>query len=361
MKSYKAHLLLSIFSCIILLNACKKENTINTSPQETLNLPDTLSIVYGNDTSINLKSSISEHITLSFEENENTTILPGKTTNDIIAQGVSIHNDSVIKIETNALYPNGAENINTKQTVPKYYQIRVTKKDANDHAIGTQVIYLKVVSANIQIENIQQDKGIAYTYILYGTEKPTLNLLFNSSIHNELNWYLQATNDLANKISISNSTLVFSEDLGDPAKKEERQYNIIPSILKDGYIVAQTPLKVIFIPKIKFFFGTYYPEYDLTILTNLIHIGLSNGYVSAAPTLYPSNYASTYSIVSIQKDKANFEDKDNLFSINANSGVIQLKSNATLSAGNYEITINAVTTLGLVFETNLTLAMEKLE
>ena len=126
-----------------------------------------------------------------------------------------------------------------------------------------------------------------------------------------------------------------------------------------SFRVASTSFRVIFIPKIIFFFGTYYPEYDLTILLNNLHIALSNGYVSAAPALSPETYKSSFAITGIKKDGQVFTDTESIFSINEKTGSVTVKKSTSLTEGAYEISVKALTTTGLEFITTLTLNMSK--
>ena len=71
----------------------------------------------------------------------------------------------------------------------------------------------------------------------------------------------------------------------------------------------------------------------------------------------PDKYKSSFSLVSVEKDGKAFTDSNNTFAVNASTGVVTVKKDDALKAGSYKFIIKAVTTTGLTFETDLTLAM----
>ncbi|RAV28701.1 hypothetical protein [Sinomicrobium soli] len=135
-------------------------------------------------------------------------------------------------------------------------------------------------------------------------------------------------------------------------------YDLEPALLKDGFPVASTPFRVIFIPQIKFFYGMYFPEDDMSIHLDFLHFALTGGSKTSAPAFYPAEYKSTFEIVSIKKDGELFDDTHEIFGIIEDTGEVTTRENDTLTPGQYELTIRAVSTTGLELTTTLTLAME---
>ncbi|PTB91129.1 hypothetical protein C9994_16090 [Marivirga lumbricoides] len=117
-----------------------------------------------------------------------------------------------------------------------------------------------------------------------------------------------------------------------------------------------------FIPEIKFFFGTYYPEYDLTVKTNIVHIALGEAYESSAPSFFPAEYKKSFLIESIQKDDEDFDNSEGIISINENNGAVKVAHNHSLEEGSYKIIVKATTDdANLTLETDLTLIMSVAE
>ena len=114
---------------------------------------------------------------------------------------------------------------------------------------------------------------------------------------------------------------------------------------------------MIFIPKIKYFFGQYYPDLDITIDYSTVHIGLSNGYLSAAPVFYPEKYKSTFRLKAVEKDGAPFANSGDIFEVEESSGKVRVKPSESLTAGSYTVYVEAISSTGLVFVTTLTLGM----
>ncbi|EFK59940.1 Uncharacterised protein [Sphingobacterium spiritivorum] len=348
-------LLLSTFS------ACKKDEK-TPDPQIELQLPSQLSLLYGEEKDLTLPGSLAEHgdvsLRLEYAETENITISGTTKLHDKLSQAFTIQkNQNKIHINSNVLYPNGVVSIKNGIKIPDTYKVTVVATAANGTLVGRQTVGIKVSPAKVSIKGVQNNGETPFSYVLYNDKGASFELDALKIPTTGTSWFLPKQENGDTAVSIDGNHIKFAVTAGDPHKQAEKKYDLAPALLKDGFPVASTPFQVIFIPQIKFFFGMYYPEHNLTIRLNLIHIGLSNGYVSTAPTLYPDKYKSSFSLVSVEKDGKAFTDSNNTFAVNASTGVVTVKKDDALKAGSYKFIIKAVTTTGLTFETDLTLAM----
>ncbi|WP_010602923.1 hypothetical protein, partial [Pedobacter agri] len=263
-----------------------------------------------------------------------------------------------IKIQSAALYPNDAISSLNGSKIPSSYKVDVIANSKSAGFQGRQTIDFKITPAKLNIKGLDNQAAIPFAYILYG-DAANFDLEASGNIMQDINWDIENKSTIGTDVSVVNSQLRFMTGAGDPAKKTEKSYDVIPVLKKDGFTVATRSFRVFFIPQIKFFYGTYYSDLDLTLLFNNIHIALSNGYVSAVPTLFPEKYKSTFSIVSIEKDGKSFTAPTGVFSINEKTGSITVTKNTSLTAGAYKFTVKAVTTTGLEFSTTLTLNMSQ--
>ena len=222
---------------------------------------------------------------------------------------------------------------------------------------GKQIMELKITPAKLSIKGLDNQADIPFAYVLYGD--PANDLEAPSAITEGTTWNIENKASVCTDITLKSNQLQFPVNAGDPDKKAEKAYDVLPVLQKDGFTVASRLFGVVFIPKIKFFYGTYYSDLDLTILLNNLHIALSNGYISSAPTLYPKKYKSGFAIVSIVKDGKAVEKTEGIFAINSQTGSVTVKKNSILTQGAYIITVKATTTTGLEFNTTLTLNMSK--
>lgn len=363
MKTYIK--LLTISCCLVWLMSAVTSCTKDDAPQDLsvqLDLPEAIHLDYGAETTITIPAVASGEQNLTFQirfdETENVPVGAGSL-HDKLIQAVRLDTKKgQIHINSRAVYPNGVQSVTTGVTLPEDYRVTVVALMDNGTTVGKETISLTVAPRSVQVQGLQNNGEIPYAYALYGDVAPTFTLGSPDIATEGLEWHLSAQNEGQPVAVIEENTIVFNSTAGDPKKEAEVSYDLTPALLKDGFPVASTTFRVIFIPQIKFFYGSYYPEYNLTILLNLIHIGLSNSYTSAAPVLYPETYRSAFSIVSIEKDGRPYDNKDEIFRINAGTGSVTVRQNNTLEAGRYKIIVKAHTTTGLEFVTDLTLAME---
>ncbi len=346
------------------LTACSSDNEETPQKQIDIELTPAASMVYGKQQSIDLPSSVLEasdvQISLDFSLNENVKVNASENLNDKLLKALTVNKQSgKININSSLLYPNGAVSGNGTK-LPDSYKVIVKASSVSQNFQGKQTIDFKITPANLSMKGIESKVAIPVAYVIYG-DAASFELEAPQTVSADMSWAIENQSSIGTDVSLSSNVLKFPANAGDPDKKSEKAYDVTPVLLKDGFRVASTTFRVIFIPKIKFFFGAYYPEYDLTIVLNNLHIALSNGYVSAAPAFSPEAYKSSFAINGIKKDGQSFTDTESIFSINEKTGSVTVKKSISLTAGAYEITVKAITTTGLEFLTTLTLNMSKAE
>lgn len=342
-------------------SSCKKE-TAATPTEISLSLPSQVSLRYGETQEIHLPKDLatSTGLTFSFDFSQTADINLGNGSklSDKLNQAIKYDSEKQsIQINSALLYPNGAQSSSAR--IPDDYKVTVIAKESHGTVVGKENFSIKITAGTIAIKGLKSGGELPYSYVLYGDQSTDFEIDPLGLPINGASFHLAKKDGQENIASIADTHIKLSKDAGDPEKKAERSFELTPELRKDGFPVASTTFRVILIPQIKFLFGQYYPDLNLTIDFSLIHIGLSNGYVSAAPTLYPEKYKSAFELVSIQKDGLPFTDSENLFSVNAQTGTVSVKKSDRLKAGSYKVTIKALTTTGLEFTANLTLAMSE--
>lgn len=363
MKIFKNYAKLLLFTGLLSsLAACKKEGE---TPMTTIDigLPGSFSLVYGDQQEIIIPSTIlkASDARISFDFSQTPNVQIGTTGSLHDKMGLALTFDKVtgkIKLNTAMLYPNDEISAITGSKLPSSYKVDVMASSNAAGFQGKQTIEFKIAAAKLDIKGLDNRLATPFAYVLYG-DAANFELEAPSNIMGGANWGIDNKVATGTDVSIVNNQLRFGLNAGDPNKKAEKAYDVVPVLKKDGFNIASRSLRVFFIPKIKFFYGTYYSDLDLTLLFNSIHIALSNGYVSAAPTLYPDKYKSTFSITNVEKDGAVFSAPSGIFTINDKTGSITVAKNTILTAGAYKFTVKAITTTGLEFTTTLTLNMSQ--
>lgn len=366
MKMYK-RLSIAFTAATFLLSttlSCQKD-TSSPQPPVEIELPENTGVSYGQTTSISLPSSLSNRndltLSLSYEQIANVGISGNVKLHDLLTKAVVIDDKRQnIVINSALLYPNGALSTTNDSKIPDSYAIKLLVKSNSGETVGESKFNFTVSDGTIGIKEADLSNEIPFAYALYSSETTTFELDAMDIPTEGTIWHLSSEAGASNNVSVENSTIKFTSAAGDPDKKAEYTYDLRPVLLKDGFPVASTAFRVVFIPQIKFFFGMYYPDMDLTIYLNLLHIALGNGYLSAAPTIYPDNYKSSFSLQSVSLDGETFDNSTDVFSVNAQTGAVSVKEDDTLKAGSYKIMVKAVTTTGHEFQTDLTLVMSAL-
>jgi hypothetical protein len=350
--------LLTIFS------SCKKDEQKQVK-EVAINMPSALSLTYGEEKDLDIPADLLSqrdvNFTLAFTENENIQINANSKLYDQLAKAITVDKQQgKIRVNSALIYPNSAVSATTGKKLPDSYKVTIIAGNNDATISGQQTIAISVAAAKLSIKGLDNSGAQSYAYVLYSDVAATFELEANGLSLDGTEWNLDSTG-VSNVVALSGNQIQFKKGAGNADKKTEQAYDLVSTLRKDGFDVAAGKLRVTFIPQIKFFYGTYYPEYDLTVLTNQVYIALGNAYVSAAPTLYPENYKSGFSITGIAQDGKVFDNKDGLFEINEKTGAITVKKNTTLVEGSYQLTVKALTTTGLEFSATMTLNMSKLE
>ncbi|WP_440133890.1 hypothetical protein [Chitinophaga sancti] len=350
--------LMTIFS------SCSKEDQKQVK-EVAINMPVALSLNYGEEKDLDLPADLLSqqdvNFTLAFTGNENIQINANSRLYDQLAKAITLDRQvGKLHVNSGLIYPNGAVSGTTGKKLPDNYQVTLIANNQDETLKGKQTITVTVTPAKAGIRGLDNSGDLSYAYVLYSDPEAGFELEANGLSLEGTSWYLDSTG-IAGVVALSGNKIQFKKGAGNPDKKTEKVYELLTTLRKDGFDVASRKFRVTFIPQIRFFYGTYYPEYDLTVVTNQVYIALGNAYVAAAPTLYPEKYKSAFSLIALEKDGIAFEDKDGLFSLNEKTGAITVKKNTSLTAGSYQLRVKALTTTGLTFTTTMTLNMAKLE
>ncbi len=348
-----------------LITACKKDDAAPVA-QVAMDLPASLSMTMGEQQAVGLPEKVQEdgNVTfeLSFTENADVKISNNENLSDRLKQAVTIDaTTKKLNIDSKLLYSNDSTSSITGSKLPSVYKVTVIGHTSNSSVEGRHTLELKIVPAKLTIEGADNSLEVPFAYTLYSESGASFNLQAPSTAPHGTSWYLHSGASNAGLVSLVDNQIRFAATAGDPKKQAEVSYDIYPALQKDGFTIASRHFKVMFIPNIKFIYGTYYSDLDITVITNRVFIGLSNAYRSSAPTVYPEKYKKSFSIVSIEKDSKPFTDSEGIFGVESATGVVTVKKNTTLKAGSYKVTVKAITTVGLEFLTDFTIGMESME
>lgn len=347
----------------LLMSSCKKDNQTETR-EVAIDLPSALTLTYGEEKDLVIPSDLLNqadvNLKLEFTDNENIQINAESKLYDKLAKAITIdRKQGRIHMNSSLIYPNGAVSTITGKKLPDNYKLTVIATSADQKVSGKKTVAVTVLPAKFNIKGLDNTSDIPFAYVLYSDAGAIFEMDASPLSSEATTWDLDAK-EAASVVTLSGNKIQFKSTAGDPSKKNEQSYDLVSKLKKDGFEVASKPFRVIFIPQIKFFYGTYYPEYNLTVLLNQVYIALSNAYVSSAPTLYPEKYKSKFSIITIEKDGKPFENNEGLLTLDEKTGVVSVKKNTTLTQGSYKISVKAVTTVGLEFTSTMTLNMSKL-
>lgn len=344
--------------------SCQKD-TFKPEPTIEIALPENTGMSYGQMVNIPIPSSLSNRndltLSLSYEKTTNVEISSSIKLHERLSKAVTFdENRQAIVINSSLLYPNRALSTTSGNKIPDSYAVTLLAKTSTGETVAKSDFKFTVSEGTIGINGADISNEIPFAYALYSENVTTFKLEALDLPTEGTSWHLSSSTGEPNSVAIENSTIRFSTGAGHPDKKSEYTYDLRPALLKDGFPVASTAFRVVFIPRVKFFFGMYYPDMDLTINLNLLHIALGNGYLSAEPMIYPENYKSSFSLQSVSLDGATFDNSAAIFSVNPQTGAITVKKDDTLKAGSYKMIVNAVTTTGHELQTDLTLVMSPL-
>lgn len=356
-NNYTTKTLIGISFCFVLLTACKKDGLELQEPA-TVSFPEKSTVVYGEQLLISVPEQYNNSGTLrvefSAEQTKDYVFTDGTTLQQkLVASARYDAEQKAIIVDSRLLYPTGAVSIMQGQVLPSQYTLTVRLAANQQLEEGVGYLHLHIVPATVGIEGTEQDGEIAFAYGLYGEEESSFALSATEEVKTGAEWYLPATAF----VEIGAGKIIFDPRVSDGKGEEETVINSQPALIKDDFVVAHTPFRMIFIPKIKYLFGQYYSDLDITIDFSLVHIGLSNGYLSAPPVFYPDKYKSTFHLKATEKDGVPFDNADQIFEVEESSGRVRVKPSDRLTEGSYKVYVEAVSSTGLVFVTTLTLGM----
>lgn len=343
--------------------SCSK-NTIQPVGTIEFSIGEDIVLIYGQSQQVNLPSSLfadgNLSLSLDFSETPEVDLGPSVTLRGQLAKAVTIDQKTrTLTLNTALLYPNDEVSTTNGKAIPAQYIISLIAKSPDGTILGKDAIALHVSQGKIAVKEAQNSEGTLFAYALYNDTGARFELDVLDIPNENTSWGLKANEANQGIVSVKDGYIKFAASAGDPDQKAEFSYDLEPVLLKDGIAVASTKFKVNFIPQIKFLFGAYYPDLGFTIDLSLLHIGLGNGYVSSAPTLFPEEYKSSFSLVSVSKDGAPFDNTNGVFRVNAETGVVSVKNDDVLVAASYKILVKAETTTGHELETALTLVMSE--
>lgn len=354
----------TIITFIILCYSCKKDSAVEIKTLD-FSLPILKPLTYGDQQNIALPKSLTEvadmDLSLSFDQTENVSLSSGIKLHDRMAQALTLDKKSgSLLVNSTLLYPNDASSSTNNNKIPEVYKITLKASSRQAAMQGEHTMDLIIKPDILSINGLNNEASVPYAYVLYNEPDVTYQLISKVAADASNSWYLRVNSTGNPPVTLDGDKIRVNTAAGDPAQKEEKSYELSASLLKDGYAVAVRDFKLTYIPQIKFFYGNYYPEYDLTLYLNQLHIALGKAYRSSAPTLYPAQYKGGYRILSIKKDGILFNDESDVFDIDEKSGSVTVKANEILSAGKYTFNVEAVTTTGRTFITDLSLNLAPL-
>ncbi len=357
----KPSIVFTVIISFLMFNSCKKDAAV---PQKVeIDVPSDFNLSYGKDTTLELtalKSSNEQlEVKLSFDEIANININRTVKLHDRLKEAIQVTADKKgILIRSSLLYPNSETSTINGEKIPPTYKVKIAAVNTKGVVVGEKSTTFKLSKSEVKIKGSAKDKSISFVYALF-SDKETLFDLETSLIGlTGTSWSFQSNTVDKEKISIQNNQLKFAASTGKLSQLEEKTYEVEPELIKDGFPVASAKVRIIFIPAIKFLFGTYYPDMDITIRYPKLFVDLSSGYVSSAPVFYPEKYRGKFTIERIELDGQLYDNKEGNFSINESTGVITAKTNANLKTGSYAFNIKATATNGLEFLTTITLEYE---
>ena len=365
---------------LFLLSACDSDDDfmIETDPEKIpeppeeiepvgylapLQLPDTIKLTYGDDFIGKLPEEYqSQDVNFHLEfHHENVEITSKKNLEQVLETGIYVDAaTNQLMVDSEKLYPNKYSSSITGYRLPDAYEVTLTASASPTYLPVSKTFFLKIAPANVQIDEMDNSMDIPFAYQMYKDSDAIAYHLLAPDLNLENNqWLLHQNGRPDQKVILEQNTVSFAANPGDPNQEAEWTYDLIASLERDGYTLARRQFRIRFIPEIKFLYGMYYADLNLTIKTNRLHIPIHTEYQSSAPQIYPEKYKNSFSILSIEKDGTTFNNEENIITIDPDTGIVKVAHNQSLTPGEYLIKVEAQTTTGLDFETDLTLVMSK--
>lgn len=361
LKNYPALLAsLGLFSSLLQFSSCNKAEPF--PEQIEFEAPKSFELKFGTDTLIDFSKQLvkykSINVQLDFKDNPDLLVNTSYRLQQLLAKAITFdHKTLKLHINSSLLYPNGGKNHSRDISIPENFSVKMTLNTFSGTLPAQQQFTFKVLPLDLAIKGATKDHNHQFSYALYSAEETAFPLEAAEWLNQGAFWHLPEPHD--KQVSLKDNKIVFAGTEGNLTNQEEKTYNVAPELLKDDFPIAKLQFRSIFIPKIQFVFGTYYPEYNFSVKYNYLIVNLNEGYTSQAPSLYPEKYKSKFELVKIEKDGQAFSDSDKIFSINTENGVVSSKEKNNLKPGSYKLTVKAITSTGIALETTLTLVLEK--
>jgi hypothetical protein len=349
------------------LASCRKtelEEVVNLGYLPPFTLPDSLALTYGQKVQLSLPAEYQNlsnvTLALSFRDNAAVKVNATDSLTALVARAVTVNQATRrVTIDAGQLYPSTTTSGTSGVRTPRNYLATLTATSSTGFKQVQSRIKIRVLPAKLNLVEVPSLDVIPYTYGIYDNKPLQYTVDYAGLPAANTQLVLEVNGRPDGKVGIVGQQVVVAAGAGDPDQKAEWTYDLLPTLTKDGYRVAYRQFRVVLMPKPKFFFGTYYSDYNLTVLENRLVLQLGKAYTSKAPTFYPAKYQGTYALKSITKDGAPFVDSYKIFSVEAATGKITVEPNTVLTAGEYKVTLQTQATTGLALETALTLVMEQ--
>lgn len=348
------------------LTGCKTEleQVVNLGYLPPFTLPDSLSITYGQQLQFALPAEYQGRadvrLALSFGDNPRLKLTGTDSLKDVLARAITVDQKARrVSIDARQLYPTNTLSATNGVRTPRTYLATLTATSSSGFQPVKARFAVRVVPAQLNITELSKTDKIPYGYGIYDGKPLYYNVDYAGLDATNTSLDLHVSGRPDGKVFLNGQRVQVAADAGDPTQKYEWTYDLTPVLLRDGYQVAYRQFRVVLLPKPKFFFGTYYASYDLTVLQNRVVIQLGKGYTSAAPAFYPDKYKGSFTLKSLEKDGLPYTDSSQIFSVDATTGKVTVVPNVVLAAGSYKVTVQTQGPTGLVQEAALTLVMER--
>jgi hypothetical protein len=348
------------------LSSCRKtevEEIVNLGYLPPFTLPDSLALTYGQKIKLDLPAEYQNlpdvTLTLSFKDNAAVKVNATDSLTNLVGRAITVDQATrKVSIDAGQLYPTTTTSSVNGVRTPRNYLATLTATSSTGFKQVQSHLKIKVLPAQLNLVEVPTTDVIPYAYGIYDNKSLayTVDYVGLSTANTHLGLEVNGRPD--GKVSIAGQQVVVAAGAGDPDQKYEWTYDLLPTLTKDGYRVAYRQFRVVLMPKPKFFFGTYYSDYNLTVLENRLVLQLGKAFTSKPPTFYPVKYQGTYTLKSIEKDGKPFVDTAKLFTVDAATGRVSVLANIGLPAGEYKVMLQTQATTGLSLETALTLIME---
>ncbi|MBL3656152.1 hypothetical protein [Fulvivirga sediminis] len=325
-------------------------------------LKDSVLVTYGDNIDLMLPTQYKDYegvvLSLDFSNNDDIEVKGEQTLQNLLANAITVNaSENSIQINAAEIYPNNVYSEISDVRLPEVYNVTLKADSEEGYKSVETTFKVRVTTADLGIVGLSDTDEIPYDYALYGTrseyavdykalkkEGSKLELFFNGRPDGHVN--------------LVDGKIVVDENAGDEGKSEWT-YDMVPTLLKDGYMVARKQFRVMVVPTPKFFYGSYYPDLDITVIQNRLVMALGKEYATMEPAFYPEKYKGHFSIKSISKGGVSLDNTEGLFSINEETGKVSVKENTSLAAGEYSLVVeNKSTTTDFVLSAELTLVME---